>query len=89
MLLLTDMAAPTDSNVSLEIFKNYQNTKSLKSKFQRCGASIIPVVDRAFGLIGKWFDRYIKEISGSPCLKETQNIIPTSTAHTLGRGLSM
>lgn len=50
---------------------------------------IIPIVVEALVLIKKCFDRHIKVIPSSPCLKEIRRIVLISTDQTLRRALSM
>ena len=90
--LLIDMAVPADCNVSLKIFKKLSKYKDLEieiTKMWHMGTSIIPVVVGSLGVVGKDSSRLIEGIPGSPCLKEIQKIVLTSTAHTLRRALSM
>ena len=49
----------------------------------------IPVVVGALGLIKKGTNAFIERIPGSPSFQEVQKIVLNSTAHVLGRALSL
>lgn len=89
--LLIVMAVPVDANVSLKTLKRklwkYEDFEIVIANMWHVRTLKLSVVDGAFEFFGKDSNRLIKEISGSPRLKEIENIIVTRTSQIFRRTL--
>ena len=81
-----------DKNLSSGESGKISKCKDLEIEIERMlhlKPTLVPVIVGALGTVKKGTNEYLQHILGKPSLTEIQKIVLTSTAHILGKVLSI